>query len=216
MSRFWSKSLVIGFVLGGLPMVGWATPAAATPFTVTNVDVNLPEIITLNTPVPVTAYVGQLVLTTTIGTLNVWCIDVYHDIGLGAQDLPYTTGSISTDFHGITLTTTQIDEISGLVGYGDALLAEPGATSTESAGVQLAIWSVEYDNFSYSGASAATVAEANKLIALAPTLAGSANAVIGLDGTQSFAIDQIPEPASLAVLGAGLTGIGLVRRGRRA
>jgi hypothetical protein len=205
----------MGMILGAVAVVGLATPAAATPFTVTNVNVNLPEIITLNTPVSVTAYVGQAELTTTIGTLNVWCIDVYHDIELGAGDLPYTTGSISTDFNGSTLSTAQINEIAGLVDYGDALLAAPGATSTESAGVQLAIWSVEYDNFSYSGASAATVAEANKLIALAPTLAGSANAIIGLGGTQSFAADRIPEPASLAVLGCGLMGLRLVRRRRR-
>jgi hypothetical protein len=191
-----------------------AAPALATPLTVTNVAVNLPEIITLDTPVAVTAYVGQVVLTTTLGTYDVWCIDVYHDINLGAQNLPYVTGAISTDFNGDTLSSTQIAEISGLVVYGDNLLSAPGATSTESAATQLAIWSIEYPTFTYSGAASATVTLTNELIALAPSLIGSANAVIGLDGTQSFAADPVPEPASLAVLGAGMAGLGFVRRRR--
>jgi hypothetical protein len=205
-----SRALACGLLFTGMA----AMPAVALPVTVTDVGVNQPQIITITGPVDVTAYVGQIVLTTSLGTLAVWCIDVFHDIGLGFQDLSYVTGEIANDFNGNQLSAEQISEIAGLVVHGDALLAN-GGTSSDSAATQLAIWSIEYPSFGYNGASSTTISETNALIAMAPSLVGSANALISLDGTQSFAVDPIPEPASLSVLAAGIMALGSIGRRHR-
>ncbi len=103
------------------------------------------------------------------------------------QHLAYTTGPIMDDHHGAKLTVKQHQEISGLIHRGDALFASGKVTSTDSAATQLAIWSIEYPTFTYSGASEATRAEANQLIANAPHRTGGEGSLVALGGTQSFA-----------------------------
>ena len=188
--------------------------ACAAPFTVTDVEPDRAQIITLGGPLPapINAYVGRLDLTTSTGkTLEAWCIDLFHDVNVGAgQSLAYTTGAIRTDNHGALLSVVQREQIAGLVHQGDALLAA-GGTSTNSAATQLAIWSVEYPDFTYWGAPDATRAETNRLIASAPRISGGERSLVALSGTQSFAGAVDAPPSAALLLGA----VGLAWAGRR-
>ncbi len=197
-------------------LLALATPAFAGPITVTGVQTDRTEVITVNSPLPspLTANVGRLKLTTSAGDLFAWCIDLFHEISTGGgQNLAYTTGPVTTNNNGTPLTTLQKHEIAGLIAYGNGLLSTAAGTTSDSAATQLAIWSVEYPTFSFSGASAATSAETASLLALAPSLAGSAGALIALNGTQGLAFEVDAPPSAALLLGA-LPALAWLRRRR--
>jgi hypothetical protein len=238
-NRCVAAATVVGAALGL-----YTTSAAADNITVTNIAMPYRETLTIGNPLSpsVGAYVGQLVLTTSTGaTLDAWCIDLYHDAGLGNQnpaltyaDVPILSNNDPDYANGSPLTAAQIAEIGGLVADGDSLLAAGGNTATldqDSAAVQLAIWSIEYSTedspFAYSNypsgaAPESLVNQTDALIADAEAgdFSGSAWELEGLDGQQSYAVlanppsegESVPEPGSAVLFASALLGLGLFRR----
>ncbi|WP_428537160.1 PEP-CTERM sorting domain-containing protein [Rhodopila sp.] len=220
------RTAILGLAaLTGAVSLALATPAMAGPFTINDIELPYNDILTINGPTSGTAYVGQQVLTTSIGTIDAWCIDIYHDDQVGPnQNVAYVTGPITTNNAtptAVALTDDQISKIRALVNYGDALLANPATASNNvSAAIQLAIWQVEYPSFTYQGNTTLNGLISNYLTVVsdpkqAALYGGNVIALISQQGTQTLVTGDpalVPEPASLALLGAGVLGLAASRR----
>jgi hypothetical protein len=172
---------------------------------------------------------GQIILDGTSGIdLAVWCIDATHDLqSIDTYTIVKPSPSL-TDNGGIgglgnTLSSTVLGEIGALVYWGDANIHDPNVDYSISAAVQLAIWTIEYPNGTFTSDDPNVNTAVNTF--LVPSAESGATGFksntnlfelidpTNPNGNQGLVFT--PLPSSWTMLLAGLAGLALFARSRR-
>lgn len=245
MSSKWGIGLKVAAFAAAAISLGLASPAAASPINITAVNTPNTASVDINgshgVPSANNVDVGQFVISTSnAGTLYAWCVDLFHDIGIGSDHLSFQTAALTTsvqpDGH-TSLTQTQINQISYIAWFGDNLLASnPANIDLISAAIQTEIWKIEYGthvsislNGSHSERTFFTT-EVSYLDSLLPNANSSYTGYLIQDASsrgqcsdsrgrtadcQTLFVanhNRVPEPATLTLFGTALLGFGAWRR----
>ncbi len=179
-------------------------------------------------PFSVSVNAGIIPLTTSYGAvLPVFCIDLFHDIDIGSYNPPlsYTFGTITNNSSsdpsgtgGSSLGAPAPGEIQTLVNIGASDYEHGTGNADIYAGLQGAIWQIEY-NTNGNSLTVTGSTQVDNLIASfeAYAVANPENYSIslfpGADGTaygsgQAFASATAPEPSPWAMMIIGFAGLG--------
>ena len=210
------RKLITAALAGGLSALSLAcAPTASASIIITNVQVPYYEGITLtggSIGSESIGIAGQIVLTTNIGVLGTWCVDLFRNITLGGS-YTYTVGNLTNDGAMPTpnaLSPTQINQIGALAAYGNFLMST-SPTNAKSAAIQAAIWDVEYGTT--ASGSAGFMTELANILALLPTLSNpGGNELFSQQNSQGVYVNQglyhpntgVPEPSTIALLALAL------------
>jgi hypothetical protein len=132
-------------------MTGAAPPAWASSFSISNVTLTDYENISLTggalgSNAMTGVYSGQIDLTTSLGNLGTWCVDLFHEIAIGGQyNASFATLATNNMDSPTALTSAQESQIAAIAALGNALL-QPSTTRTFDA-VTLAAFTTDLANF---------------------------------------------------------------------
>lgn len=145
-------------------------------------------------------------------TFTAWgfCIDLFTGINVPTQYHIAEGGELSGLF-----TPAQQSQIFGLAAFG-ANLIKIGAPdlANKLAGVQGAIWAIEYPTLTVSG-NASIQPYLSAYIAAAPGMTGNAYVLLSDEGRSQGFVIGVPEPATWAMMIMGFGAVGMVMRSRR-
>jgi hypothetical protein len=155
-----------------------------------------------------------------VETLGAYCVDLFHDITLGALDLPYDNSKLFTYSDGkLSGTGTPIDAIDASLAEKIGGLANYGLHSTDPItkdAVQALIWEDMGATLTGFGANGDAIQnEIAVLKALDLTSDGVPNTIYAANGlTQGFTTG-VPEPGAWALMLLGFLGLGTMLRASR-
>ncbi len=251
MSDFETKAISRGLkgllaaAVAGVALAAAAAPASATAifldkdemFNPTTVDISGSHFSANNAltgPVLFTANVGTSASANTFQFLG-FCVDLFDNIQVGVNNpnnvnLAYTTGTLSDNGDGSTLSSTTITNIDKLITYGtglwnaDALTDPTHNISTNLANqlgaVQASIWKLENPTFTFDGNSSVdSLVTTYTSSSFLNGQTASPMTTIFDPGHQTFAYitppGGVPEPATWGLMIMGFGCVGAVLRKRR-
>ena len=187
--------------------------ASAGTLTYTAVGITYTDQITIDYPnaAGVNTHVGMFQLTTTSGTVDVFCVDLFHDIDPSGG--VYSWGKLTND----SKTPPPPDALSlgALVARAQAFMHASTDPADVAAAIQLAIWTVEYPAFAFdeSTANGQTLSYYNTYLGDVGTWPWNTayGALISVKGqtlaeTQNLVVTT-PEPSTWAMMLLGFAGL---------
>ena len=158
---------------------------------------------------------GLMIVGTTSGkSFATFCVDQAGVIYIGADaDLPYATGTLTTDGFGNPVSPTQAHEIQALADLGFDLWKQGASDLTDKLpAIQGEIWSIEYPGETIDGGPVidALMASYGVYAAAHPAMFSLTLNGAPLMGDQNLVIGGVPETPTWLMMLAGFIGLAAV------